>query len=671
MNIPQTPNAKTSPAPKVIPYYAGHFFIYLGCLLVALVVGWLIIKAGRMNTAYRTVSQNLAFVQQAASAETPLPAELDPTEIESLLAETVAAMETLHTEMTPFLPLTPHLGWVPVYGGDIQAAPYLVSAGLDGVRAGNVLASALSPVWAMQAEPKQDKVLAHLIVMLLQTEPELETAGGLLTRAGQTLSAVDIETLSPPTAARVELLARYLDESTIGVQGAKILPDLLGARAPRTYLLLTQNSDELRPSGGYINAAGHIVLAQGRIVEFVVQDSYAIDRLTNDYPWPPDPLYRYMGLDYWMLRDAGWSPDFPTAARTAMELYRMGQDISVDGVIALDQQAFPDILRATGPLRVEGERVASDNVIELMRRHWQPEWDESWDGEWWLNRKSFMMSLAEVVRLKFEQDFGSIDFLTLTTSLKEALAEKHIQLYLDDPAGESILAEKNWAGALRPATGDYLMVVDANVGYNKAGAVVDRHLAYRLDLAPDGSGQAGVTLTYRHQAPQRNATCSQAPRYNRVYEQNMVRCYWDYVRVIAPAGAKLLHGPDTVVDGRYLLRGQSTTGEIDVELFGDDKVGWGQLFLLEPQETISLDYGYALPQGTARVDDGRWVYTLLLQKQPGTLETVADIILTLPEGMAPVESTPPPSDRQGRTLTYNLATRIDQEIRVVYAGPKE
>ncbi len=42
-----------------------------------------------------------------------------------------------------------------------------------------------------------------------------------------------------------------------------------------------------------------------------------------------------MGIDLWVFRDSNWSPDFPTAARQAVALYRPGQPVSVDGVVAL------------------------------------------------------------------------------------------------------------------------------------------------------------------------------------------------------------------------------------------------------------------------------------------------------------------------------------------------
>ncbi|HSH13413.1 MAG TPA: DUF4012 domain-containing protein, partial [Desulfurivibrionaceae bacterium] len=260
------------------------------------------------------------------------------------------------------------------------------------------------------------------------------------------------------------------------------MPELLGAESPRTYLILTQNSDELRPAGGYITAAGHIVFDRGQIVEFVMQDSYTVDRLSEAYPYPPEPLYQYMAADYWVLRDASWSPDFPTAARTAIRLYELGQNVSTEGVVALDQQALPYLLRAIGPLEVGGEQVTDANVIPLMRQHWAPQAGQAQAGAWWSQRKSFMLALAEKIRSRLEQELGPDDLPLLAAALPEALAEKHILIHLEDPHWAELLAEWNWNGALQSTGGDYLMVVEANLGFNKASALVERQLNYQVDL---------------------------------------------------------------------------------------------------------------------------------------------------------------------------------------------
>ena len=220
-----------------------------------------------------------------------------------------------------------------------------------------------------------------------------------------------------------------------------------------------------------------------------------------------------------------------------------------------------------------------------------------------------------------------------------------------------------------PTTGDYLMVVDANVGFNKASAVVERKLNYQITLDKDGSGQAQAQLVYQHQTQYHLENCSKELRYDPVYEQNMARCYWNYLSLIVPAKAHLISGPQEIVEGQYLLRGQPTTGEIDVVSLSSDKVSWGQLFLLAPEERITLDFVYMLPPNTARFVGDHWEYDLYLQKQPGTLDPPAEVVITLPAGGRVLNSQPVPSSQQQEIVTYQLDLKTDQEIKLSFSLP--
>ncbi|MDX1522471.1 MAG: hypothetical protein R3264_12665, partial [Anaerolineae bacterium] len=121
-----------------------------------------------------------------------------------------------------------------------------------------------------------------------------------------------------------------------------------------------------------------------------------------------------------------------------------------------------------------------------------------------------------------------------------------------------------------------------------------------------------------------------------------------------------------LVDGQYLLRGQATTGQLDVELVAPDKVSWGQLFLLPPSETISMDYIYTLPEGTAKQVDGEWHYSLYLQKQPGTHQNAVEVAVTLPAGGQWIAGEPAPTRQEDRTLFYQFDLKQDQEIDIFY-----
>ena len=143
--------------------------------------------------------------------------------------------------------------------------------------------------------------------------------------------------------------------------------------------------------------------------------------------------------DLWVFRDSNWSPDFPTAARLALELYRptdlaVPPELSgIDGVIAIDQRGVQMLLDGLGPLWVAGvsEPVTGETVLDYIHAAWAPD-DGSLDREWWAQRKSFMGDLASAAMVQLRS--GQVDLSALGQSAYAALAERHIQVYFKDAA---------------------------------------------------------------------------------------------------------------------------------------------------------------------------------------------------------------------------------------------
>jgi Protein of unknown function (DUF4012) len=465
-----------------------------------------------------------------------------------------------------------------------------------------------------------------------------------------------------------------------GVQLAMAAPQLLGADGPRTYLILAQNEDELRPTGGFITAAGLVTFDRGRIARLEFRDSYRVDDLRKPYPEPPPPLRDIMMADLWLFRDINWSPDFPTAARQAAEVYEYGRGVRVDGVIAVDQAALRYVLEGLGPVTIEatGETVGADNVVEAIRTHWQPAPGQGLTGDWWLQRKSFLGDMATAIRGKMEGGEGVLAMPRLAWAMKHALDEKHILAYLAHVPAAEALQRLGWDGSiLRRQDSDYLMVVDANVGFNKASALVTKQIDYRVILRSDGSASANAVVTYQHGGARRDGACRPEVRYDPVYTQMMERCLWDYVRLYVPEGAVLETSPGIVVPGDAMLNGQPTKGVVDSEAAEGGTISFGLLFVLPPGETTGLQYAYELPAGKVakRIATDEWGYDLLVQKQPGTTTAALEVTVTLPEGASLVASQPVPTAVTGLQATYRFELVQDRGLslryRVAQAGSGE
>jgi hypothetical protein len=432
--------------------------------------------------------------------------------------------------------------------------------------------------------------------------------------------------------------------------------------------VLIQNEDELRATGGFISGVARITLEGAAVEELVFEDSYAIDDFSFPYPDPPQPLLDYMLTELWLLRDSNWSPDWPTSAQAAIDLYTISREAEIDGVLAIDQRAIRLLIDALGPLYVEGypEPISGANVIAIARQTWEQGQEEG--GDWWWHRKDFMVS---VMQAAVERLSGGLDQAALYRLYKAAMAaldEKHVLVYLREPGAAALVSELGWDGAVRDDPGDYLLVVDTNLGFNKANALVTRELLYVVDLSDPALPQASLTVRHHHPATPREASCRHEPRYDETYAQMMERCYWDYLRVYVPSASTLTDATPHAVPAAALLSGRPSPAKVTVGPPEQGRNVFATLLLLHPSETLETRFEYSLPQSVWVVREPQPEYVLLIQKQPGTHATPVHVQVELPEGLTLIHSEPEPASQTASTLEYALVLERDQMLRLIFSG---
>jgi hypothetical protein len=598
-----------------------------------------------------------ADVQSLELLATTKPLPLDT--LGPLLAKTRADMVALRAAAGPCLPVARHLGWVPAYGHDLAAAEALLDFGANLAIAADEASTALAPIARRYAT--RQLISANLADELLAARPGLEVARQSLARAAEARTSIQERTLSPWLRDRLLRADALLPPAQDALDLAHAAPELLGADGPRSYLLLAQDSDELRATGGFIGAAAVLTFDKGRLAGFSISDSAAVDDLAgHPYPAPPAPLLRYMGVELWTFRDANWSPDFPTSARAAMDFYQLGQGRSVYGALAFDQSLIRLLLAATGPLSVEGSPapISAGNVREYMsaQYHQFPR----------ANRKAFMAPLARAIAGKLAAA-ADLDILKLAQALNRALEERHLLVYLEDSSAAAVLGRHGWDGAVRPGPSDFLMVVDSNLGYNKVNPNIQEALAYSVDLSDPRAPAA--TLAIRHQ--NRGHGPPECPWQNHTaivrYEDFFRGCYWDYLRVLVPAGSQLLGTDIQPIPRDWLLGG---IGDRDTGALGPSEGGVAALnaLLVVPMEREhETIFRYRLPARVLTAEGQSWRYRLTLQKQAGTGGLPVSISVQLPRAASVQASSIAPIASTGQRLDFTLRLDRDRQLDLTFA----
>jgi hypothetical protein len=610
-----------------------------------------------------SLRKNLARVQALADA----PESADPTETCGLVHDLRGDVVALRQEAGGLIQLAPLLGWLPGYGGDLQAAPHLLETADGLTEAGTLLCDMLNPL--LTAAEKGSLTPEQMIAPLTREQDSLEQALAATKRAQAAWDQVDATQLSPWLAGKVSKLDEGLPLLRTGLQMATVAPELLGANGARTYLILAQNDDELRPTGGFISGAGAVTIKNGQITEMNFIDANLVDDYLNKpYPAPPDPLFDYMGSEIWLFRDANWSPDFPTSARQAAYFYEYGQGVPVDGVIALNQHAVELLMTGLGEVHISGvdEPITAANVRQFMREAWNPG-ESGVTTEWMFSRKEFIGQLASAIVERIETDPGSVDWVQVARGLYQALNERHLLVCVGDADASWALAKARWDGSLRENNGDYLMVVDANLGFNKVNPLIDEIMDYRVTLHADGTASAELSLMYIHRGQRKDVHCQHPVLYTEgiTYAAMMHRCYYDYLRLYVPAGSALQTATPHPTPGEYLLRGEPTDGQAVTLSDEAGRAVFAQFFVVEYGQTLMTRFEYDLPR-VVQSKDGRQTYTLLIQKQAGTDGMPVSLTIVLPSGANLLAATPIPNAVDENTLTFDLQLDTDILVEIVY-----
>ncbi len=573
-------------------------------LIVVAAAAWLGVSGWRAASQARLALADLDRLQAALAEPSLAAVPAARADLAALEAHLVAARGAAR----PFLWAAPHLGWLPRVGEEAVAAPALLDMAIEVAAAGRQAADALAPAAAALEHDAGMDAMPQVVAGLAAAAPALAESEARLARAAVLRSEVQ-GPLHPRLAGLLARVDRLLPLAQAGLQAAQAAPALLGQDGPRTYLILAQNNHELRPTGGFISGAGHVRLAEGRITDLRLIDSYSVDNWQQPHPPAPLPLSEQMGAQLLTLRDSNWSPDFPETADVARSLYAQDQGVATDGAIALDLEAVRLLVDALGPLPIEGvaEPVTGQNAIAWMERQWDaPSASETTvetgAAEWWTKRKDFMGELVGAALARLERGAApaaGLDVPALARAALQMLEGRHLQISVDDPALTRLLIERGWDGGLRPPSGsDFLAVVDANVGFNKANAAVQPAIDYRV-VAEEGGLIATATVTFTHTAPPgREQVCDRTPRYGESYAEMVQRCYWAYLRIYAPGGSELLD-----IDG--LKKPLSEVGERGTAVFAGH-------FVLPPSQQHVVTVRYRLPADLAQP------YRLFVRKQAGT-----------------------------------------------------
>jgi hypothetical protein len=399
----------------------------------------------------------------------------------------------------------------------------------------------------------------------------------------------------------------------------------------RNYLVLGQTSDELRAAGGFTSSAWLLTFESGVLAEKTYVDIATLEDLDSldEYPDPPEALRLHMNANRIYMRDVGWDPNFPTVGRLAIDLFEVGRDIDVDGVIAITQWAFVDLTSALGGIETESGFLSGEDVLSTIV--------EGTDDDGTVYLSSVFDSLLDSLTGEAVKS-NSIGLLRTMDSL---FASKDLMIYSENSEVQSLISDMGWGGAFVSSGTDRLAIVDSNVGWNKVDRKLVREFSYRVDLSDLSNPSAQLQLSYRNDSVSEENICDIQTHVGGFYRDLLDGCYWNFLRVYIPAGAELEPSDLLPLEpGSIASRvGLNAPGSRTVRLQNDDNGFYiSGLLAVNPKETREVTLAYSLPRQVVHADGEIAEYSLDIVVQAGVRNRTGVVSIVLPDGYEIVDA---------------------------------
>jgi len=472
-------------------------------------------------------------------------------------------------------------------------------------------------------QTKVKEAIPHMLVAnsILQT---IDKAGGVL--------PIDITPIKIALQESTKALLIFDDFSNT-------LLDVLGDKHFRRYLIVFQNNNEIRPTGGFIGSFAVVDVDRGEIKQIDIPGggSYDIKGQLKELVISPEPFHLINSA--WQFQDSNWFPDFPEAAKKMMWFYEKSGGPTVDGVIAINATLMEDLLKLIGPVDMPeyGRVMTADNFIEETQKIVELEYDKT------VNKpKQVIADMTPKVLDKLLK-IDAKNLASLSEIAHNAILEKDILVYSKDETTEEQLSSFGLSGKLRDISSftDYLMLIDTNIAGQKTDGKIIKEVKHESEIAEDGSIVNTVTITRRH-------TGVKGTIFSGVRNVN-------YLRLYVPEGSEFLGATGFGAPSGNLFKSVADGYSPDKDLqriqgpiYVDPKSGtrinnefgrtvFGNWIMVDPGKEVTVTFKYKLlhklavysPEKSAKVSfkevlglNNRFItYSMLVEKQPGAKNT--------------------------------------------------
>jgi len=279
----------------------------------------------------------------------------------------------------------------------------------------------------------------------------------------------------------VEYKAQVLKETRIEqrtIAFLKVLSELLLSPARSNIVILIQDSNELRSSGGFLTALATLSFENGRLLNWQVHDITDLDQRVYGEREISEELKNLLVTDKLLFRDANWPVDFSESGENITWFIQQSLNLKPDLILSLNSKELYVFSSPLFPIMINNYELKQNNFFEELLRQENLDFNDF--------SKEFFSRLSKASKTELTHVFRE---LLIALESREAL------LYSDNEDLFTILKNNLWSGELleTPCPSDFatndacftdgIYQLENNVGLNKVNRLITEKINHSLGIS--------------------------------------------------------------------------------------------------------------------------------------------------------------------------------------------
>jgi len=322
------------------------------------------------------------------------------------------------------------------------------------------------------------------------------------------------------------------------------IKSLLGHETRKKYLIVFQNADEIRPTGGFMGSMWLLEIFRGRVQLFQKKDVYAIewDLKSADYERLAPPK----GIDtltetFW-LRDANYFINLQDSSET-IEFFTKRAGLDIDGVVYINQWSLLRMLDASWPVYSEAleREISSDNFSEIMSLVVEAKVFKKWTLG---TPKKALFDFMEEYAKKLSEQWNYFDYMRV---ILHEIKSREILAWSFDESNRKALVDLKLVWEIDyDSTLDFAYPVYTSISWNKSDRYMKKLYTQTVKKWESCSYDVDFTIKSTHDMGKmkRERIQSLISEFN-LDSPNLFEIQWaspnkQYMRVILPHDANII-----------------------------------------------------------------------------------------------------------------------------------